>query len=157
MNIKSHTTLDLIITGNEVHNESEEINALSDFYYAFNNREIFRMEQSWLNSSTISMNNPIGGIRRGWEEIGKGYLKIFSGKARVYVEFYDFTIHHVENMFFATGRERGEYIVDTISIPLFIRTTRIFTFHSGKWRQIHHHGSIDDPELLKKYQEAVLK
>ena len=26
----------------------------------------------------------------------------------------------------------------------------------GRWRQVHHHGSIDDPESLKAFQKAVL-
>jgi len=27
----------------------------------------------------------------------------------------------------------------------------------GKWKQVHHHGSIDDPRLLAQYQSAVLR
>lgn len=115
------------------------------------------MEQSWLNTDEISMDNPIGGIRRGWEEIGNGYNKIFNGKAKVYVEFYDFSIHKTENMFFATGRERGHFKTDEIEISLAIRTSRIFIKLKKEWKQIHHHGSIDNPELLKSYQEALLK
>ena len=26
----------------------------------------------------------------------------------------------------------------------------------GRWQQVHHHGSIDDPDLLSRYQRAVL-
>jgi hypothetical protein len=115
------------------------------------------MEQSWLNTDEISMDNPIGGIRCGWDEIKMGYDKIFNGKAKVYVEFYDFSIHKTENMFFATGRERGYFKTNEIEIPLAIRTTRIFIKSNDEWKQIHHHGSIDNPELLKTYQDAVLK
>jgi hypothetical protein len=102
------------------------------------------------------MDNPIGGIRRGWDEIKNGYAKIFNGKVQVQVEFYDYTIHSTENMFFAVGRERGYFKSNEIEIPLAIRTSRIFIKVDGEWRQIHHHGSIDNPELLKKYQEAIL-
>ena len=55
------------------------------------------------------MDNSIGGIRRGWEEIKNGYAKIFNSKVQVYVEFYDYSIHSTENMFFAAGRERGYF------------------------------------------------
>ncbi|MBF2709533.1 YybH family protein [Flavobacterium soyangense] len=147
----------LIIDGTIFPNENAEINALSKFYKAFNNQDMLLMEQSWLNTAKISMDNPIGGIRRGWDEIGNGYNKIFNGKAKVYVEFYDFSIHKTENMFFATGRERGYFKTEEIEISLAIRTTRIFVLNDGSWRQIHHHGSIDNPELLKSYQEAILK
>lgn len=131
--------------------------ALSLFYNAFNKRSMPLMEQSWLNTNEISMDNPIGGIRRGWDEIKAGYNKIFNGKAQVYVEFYDYTIHKTDAMFFATGRERGYFKTEETEIPLAIRTTRIFILHNGDWKQIHHHGSIDNPDLLKIYQEALLK
>jgi hypothetical protein len=147
----------LTIDGTELLNETTEIEALSKFYKAFNMKDMLLMEQSWLNTDEISMDNPIGGIRRGWEEIGNGYNKIFNGKADVYVKFYDFSIHKSQNMFFATGREQGYFKTDKFEIPLDIRTTRIFILQYGNWKQIHHHGSIDNPKLLKTYQEAILQ
>jgi ketosteroid isomerase-like protein len=157
MNLNSQIISPLVIDGSEIKKDSSEITALSKFYKAFNNQDMLLMEQSWLNTEDISMDNPIGGIRRGWEEIGKGYDKIFKGKAKVYVEFFDFSIHKTPTMFFVTGKERGYFKTDTIEIPLAIRTTRIFILVDGNWRQIHHHGSIDNPDLLKTYQEAILK
>lgn len=148
---------ELIIDGIELPNESAEIKALSEFYHAFNTRDMQLMEKSWMNTEEISMDNPIGGIRRGWEEIGNGYNKIFNGNAKVYVELYEFSIHKTENMFFATGRERGYFKTEEIEISLAIRTSRIFINLNKEWKQIHHHGSIDNPELLKSYQETILK
>lgn len=136
--------------------EGEEL-ALSHFYKAFNTQDIHLMEQSWLKTEEVSMDNPIGGIRRGWQEIFDGYKLIFNGPARVYVEFYDFSIHSTKSMFFATGREKGYCRINETTLELVIRTTRIFKKSRGKWLQIHHHGSIDNPELLKKYQEALIK
>lgn len=147
------------ITGNENVEELKdvEISALVVFYNAFNERNMDLMETSWLNSDEISMDNPIGGIRRGWDEIKQGYHKIFNGKAKVYVEFYDFSIHKTKDMFFATGREKGFFKVDEIEIPLKIRTTRIFLRSNNVWKQVHHHGSIDDPVLLEEYQKTVVR
>ncbi|WP_444660216.1 hypothetical protein [Flavobacterium columnare] len=48
-------------------------------------------------------------------------------------------------MFFATGREQGYFKTDQIEIPLAIRTIKIFILYNGNWRQIHHNGSIDNP------------
>jgi SnoaL-like domain len=143
------------IDGSETNHYSEEEKALSLFYKAFNKRDIGLMSQSWLNTDECSMDNPMGGIRRGWEEISKGYKRIFDGPAKVYVEFYDFTIHKTGHMFFATGRERGYFKVDKTEVPLDIRTSRIFILLGTAWRQIHHHGSIDNPALLKAYQDAL--
>jgi ketosteroid isomerase-like protein len=146
-----------VINGNEIYFNNEEEQALCDFYKAFNARNLLLMEQCWLNTEEISMNNPIGGIKRGWKEIRNGYNKIFNGETAVFVEFYDFSIHKTENMFFATGRERGYFKTSDAEIALAIRTSRIFIRDDGAWKQIHHHGSIDNPALLKSYQEAILK
>jgi phage gp16-like protein len=41
-------------------------------------------------------------------------------------------------------------------VPLSIRTSRVFAFQPNHgWRQMHHHGSIDDPAALAAYQDAV--
>ncbi len=96
------------INGSETDpNSNEEFAILHNFYKAFNFRNMLLMESVWLNTDEISMDNSIGGIRRNWKEIKNGYDRIFNGKAEVYVEFYDFTVHKTDEMFFATGRERG--------------------------------------------------
>ena len=148
-----------IITGQENIQDSQniEILALIKFYKAFNERNMNLMQNVWLNSTESSMNNPLGGIMRTWKEIESVYDKIFNGKAKVYVEFYDFTIHKTEDMFFATGREKGYFKIDEREIRLAIRTSRIFKKINGEWKQIQHHGSIDNPKLLNTYQEIVRK
>ena len=74
----------------------------------------------------------------------------------MYVEFYDFSLHATEKMFLVTGRERGFFETDDIKMEFAIRTSRVFIKENKDWKQIQHHGSIDNPELLKKYQDAVL-
>ncbi len=101
------------------------------------------------------MDNPLGGIRRGWGEIGQVYEKLFNGPARVYVEFYDYTLHESSDMFYAVGRERGHFTLRGETIDLAIRTSRIFRRIGGEWRQVHHHGSIEDGKLLVDYGNAV--
>jgi len=55
------------------------------------------------------------------------------------------------------GRERGELNVTGQRMRLAIRTTRVFRRDRNRtWCQVHHHGSIDDPQMLAAYQEAVL-
>ena len=92
---------------------------------------------------------------RGWEEIKSVYERIFTGNAKVYVEFYDYTIHQNDEMFFVVGRERGEFRIGETVIDLSIRTSWIFQLLDGEWRQVHHHGSIEAPELLARYQQAI--
>lgn len=102
------------------------------------------------------MDNPLGGIRRGWTEIRGVYERLFSAPALVYVEFYDYTLHETAELFYAVGRERGHITCAGETLALAIRTSRIFRRTQDGWRQVHHHGSIDDPGLLARYQRAVL-
>ena len=67
-------------------------------------------------------------------------------------------LHEAGDVFYVIGRERGELDVNGRRMPLAIRTTRIFRRDADKrWRQVHHHGSIDDPHVLAAYQDAVLQ
>ena len=58
-------------------------------------------------------------------------------------------------MFFVVGRERGEFCLGETRVELAIRTSRIYQLIDGAWKQVHHHGSIDNPDLLAEYQSAV--
>jgi hypothetical protein len=42
-----------------------------------------------------------------------------------------------------------------VTLDLRIRTTRWFVKSDGRWRQLHHHGSIEEPALLADYQRAI--
>src|SRR5918996_430961 len=145
------------ITGKEDEAKaSAPIQALVQFYRALNHGDIDMMADNWAQTDDIAMDNPLGGIRRGWSEIRPVYEKIFNGPAEVKIEFYDYTIHESGDMFYAVGRERGHLRLGDSHLDLAIRTSRVFRKMNGRWRQVHHHGSIDDPELLELYQMALL-
>ena len=129
--------------------------ALSAFYRAFNGRDIDAMARNWHDGADAAMSNPLGGIARGWPAIRAVYRRIFEGKARVRVEFHDYTLHEAGDMFYAVGRERGLLERDGLRLEPAIRTSRLFRRIGGSWRQVHHHGSFDDAALLAAYQEAV--
>ncbi|MCL4510362.1 MAG: nuclear transport factor 2 family protein [Bacteroidetes bacterium] len=144
------------ITGKEEQgNLSTPYQSLVQFYCAFNSGDMKMMSENWWQSDDIAMDNPLGGIKRGWEEIQPVYERIFNGSAEVYVEYFDYTIHETSEIFYAVGRERGYFRLGEEEITLAIRTSRIFRKVNGHWKQSHHHGSIEDPQLLAKYQAAV--
>lgn len=144
------------ITGKETEGElSTPHEALAQFYRAFNSGDMTIMSENWWQSEEIAMDNPLGGIKRGWAEIQPVYERLFSGSVEVNVEFFDYTIHETMEMFYAVGRERGYFRLDGDETALAIRTSRIFKRIDGRWKQVHHHGSIEDPKLLAKYQTAV--
>jgi len=129
--------------------------ALNQFYKAFNTGDMKLMQENWYNDENIAMDNPLGGIKRGWGEIKLVYARIFNGKAKVYVEFYDFTIIDLDGGFVAIGRERGFVEIKDKKLELAIRTSRIYKLIDGNYKQVHHHGSIENPVLLQEYQELV--
>lgn len=151
-------TIQEAITGSEIRQgKSTPYEALVEFYDAFNNRNLPLMQENWANTEAIAMDNPLGGIMRGWKDIKAVYQRIFEGQAKVYVEYYDYSIHEAGDTFYAVGRERGSFETENQKIELAIRTSRIFQKIAGEWKQVHHHGSIESPELLKTYQDLVKK
>jgi ketosteroid isomerase-like protein len=133
----------------------EPLGALIEFYRAFNTRDLRLMHDNWVTSEEASMAHPLGGVRRGWADVREIYERIFRSAAAVNLEFHDYTIESLGDIFCAFGREHGTIHRDNVSMDLRIRTSRLFRFSEGRWRQIHHHGSIDNPELLLRYQAAI--
>jgi hypothetical protein len=62
-----------------------------------------------------------------------------------------------EEMVVFAGMETGQFTRQGLTLPLTIRTSRIFYFSRelGCWYQLHHHGSIDNPKQLDAYQKAI--
>ena len=144
------------VTGREeLGDVSEPRQALAQFYKAINGRDVALMEKNWDSSPEAAMDNPLGGIKRGWPEIRKTYERLFSTRGTYRFEFWGYTLHQSGDVFWAVGRERGYLTRDGETLELAIRTTRLFRRTGGRWRQIHHHGSIEDPQMLGRYLAAV--
>ncbi len=129
--------------------------ALSQFYQALNRRDLRLMEQNWDDSLEAAMDNPLGGIKRGWPQIRETYQRLFQITGSYSFEFWDYTLHRGGDVFWVVGRERGRLQTDDETFDLAIRTSRLFRWNNGRWRQIHHHGSIEEPQMLARYQAAV--
>ena len=71
------------------------------------------------------------------------------------MEFYDYTIVEMDGGFVAIGRERGSVEIKGEILDLAIRTSRVYKLVDGSYKQVHHHGSIENPDLLKAYQALV--
>lgn len=132
---------------------------LETFYYSFNNKDIDTFKKVWYNNDLIQLNNPLGGIVRGINPIVEVYDKIFNSQAKVWVKFTDIIYYASDEMIVFAGTEIGEFSTYNETIPLKIRTSRIFGYldNEKRWFQLHHHGSIDNSDLLYKYQNAVKK
>lgn len=69
------------------------------------------------------MDNPVGGITRGWDDIQTVYERIFSGAADFWFECHDSSYHDAGEIFYVVGRERGEYRSGDTTLQMAIRTT----------------------------------
>jgi len=144
------------ITGKEdLGDLSQPEQALAQFYKAFNSRDLAMIDANFAASDEVAIDNPLGGIGRGADVPHKMYETVFRSPADVHVEFWDYSIDRVGDVFWAIGRERGTYRDGDAVKDLNIRTTRVFCRIDGRWRQVHHHGSIEDAKLLADYQNAV--
>lgn len=132
---------------------------LESFYYGFNNKDLDTLKRVWYKDGLIQLNNPVGGIVRGVDSIMKLYDKIFTSQASVWVRLTDIVYYATAGMVVFAGTEIGEFASNGETIALKIRTSRIFGYPDNEksWFQLHHHGSIDHPDLLYKYQTTVGK
>jgi ketosteroid isomerase-like protein len=130
--------------------------ALESFYYAWHHRDADTLRAVWSDDPLAQLDNPVGGILRGGDAIAGLYQQAFAKAADVRVTFGDVIAYHGQGDAVFAGRETGSYATpDGAPTPLEIRTTRYFRYADGRWRQYHHHGSIDDPDALRAYQQAI--
>lgn len=144
------------ITGQEqIGDPAQPLYALAQFYRALHSRDLALMEQNWDSSHEAAMDNPLGGIKRGWSEIRATYERLFAAPWEYSFPFWDYTLHRAGEVFWVVGRERGRLTRGEQVVDVPIRTTRLFRLAGGRWRQVHHHGSVEEPVVLARYLEAV--
>jgi ketosteroid isomerase-like protein len=130
--------------------------ALESFYYAWHHRDADTLRAVWSDDPLAQLDNPVGGILRGGAAIAGLYQKAFASPTEVRVTLGDVIAYHGKGDAVFAGRETGSYTTpDGTTASLQIRTTRYFRYADGHWRQYHHHGSIDDPDALRAYQQAI--
>ena len=127
--------------------------ALESFYYALNHANLAVLRAVWTDHPLAQLNNPVGGILRGGTAVADLYGRIFAGSMRLEIEFGDVVEYLGAGHAVFAGRETGHY--GPARTPISIRTTRYFRYVAGHWAQFHHHGSIDDADALRAYQQAV--
>jgi hypothetical protein len=116
---------------------SSPVGALAEFYRAFNARDLRLMQANLAGGDEPVMDNPLGGILRGWRNIQTTYERFFGhSNKRVGVEFFDYTIRDLGRAFVAIGRECGALEGTCPNLDLAIRTTRIFVWDGSRCRQL---------------------
>lgn len=129
--------------------------AIHRFYKAFNEKDMAAMARIWSNTEDVTAQNPAGGTRRGWSDLQWVYEKVLGSPAGITAEFYDYTIHVAGEVFWSVGRERIFMNQNGEAVVITVRITRIFRRVDGVWRLVHLHGSFEDPDMLREYQQAT--
>lgn len=131
--------------------------ALETFYYGFNTPDLSALRHVWAPDEHVLLCNPIGGRTVGIEAITALYSRLLLSSDSVWVELSDIIEYRTAESVQFAGREHGAFSIAGEEVTLVIRTTRAFHYRGAAegWRQVHHHGSIDNPELLAAYQRAV--
>jgi ketosteroid isomerase-like protein len=129
--------------------------ALETFYYAWHNRDAAALRACWSASPFAEIDSPSAGTVRGGEAIARLYQRAVASPADIRLSFEDVVAFYGESDVVYAGRESAIYTArDGSTVPVEIRCTRYLRYEGGHWRQYHHHGSIDDPDALRSYQQA---
>ncbi|MET7400164.1 nuclear transport factor 2 family protein [Dactylosporangium sp. NPDC005572] len=134
------------------------IAALETFYYALNHGDLDVLAQIWSDDDLTQVDNPVGGIVRSGPAIVELYRHLFESGMQLEITFTDAATYWTPGAAMFAGRELGHYTnAEGERVPMEFRTSRYFTWHPRheRWRQIHHHGSLDDPVALHDYQVAA--
>jgi ketosteroid isomerase-like protein len=92
--------------------------------------------------------SPLADVVRGWSEVRRAYVGLFSGRMTITTEFFDYTLHRSGEIFYAVGRERGQTAVGDRTLHQTARATNIFRRgKDGTWKLVHHHVSVAGPKL----------
>src|SRR6266404_2311435 len=100
--------------------DGSALDALIDFYRSFNASDLNALAANWADGAAPRMDNPIGGIRRGWPAIREGYAELFDGPATVHVAFHAFTSQGGGDWHLFVGREKGLCKTPTVNLDLRI-------------------------------------
>ncbi|WP_329261559.1 nuclear transport factor 2 family protein [Actinoallomurus sp. NBC_01490] len=146
------------LAGTTLRGREGAVAALETFYYALNSADLDTLAEVWSDDELAQLDNPVGGIIRSGAAITELYRRIFSSGMDLSVTFTDAATYVTADTAVFAGRERCEYTdAEGTRVPVEFRTSRFFAWVPGeeRWRQIHHHGSADDPGALRAYQAAV--
>ncbi len=122
----------------------DPVQALAQFYRAFNTRDVDLMDRSWDHSPDTVVVSPLVGLLRGWPTIRSAYELAFHERGGPVTEFFDYTLQASGELCLAVGRERAHVTVDGRSVRVTGCATNVLRrSKDGTWKLVHHHISLD--------------
>ena len=117
----------------------QEIN--SEFYHAFENLSIERMERLWKHEDNIVCIHPGWGLFTGWLAIRESWITIFSNTEMIKFIITNTKVRVFENVAVVVCLENIETLVNGEILRLGVVATNMFEQIDNQWLLIHHHGS----------------
>ncbi len=117
----------------------QEIN--SEFYHAFENLSIERMERLWKHEDNIVCIHPGWDLFTGWLAICESWITIFSNTEMIKFIITNTKVRVFENIAIVVCLENIETLVNGEILRLGVIATNMFEQIDNQWLLIHHHGS----------------
>ena len=117
----------------------QEIN--SEFYHAFENLSIERMERLWKHEDNIVCIHPGWDLFKGWLAIRESWITIFSNTEMIKFIITNTKVRVFGNVAVVVCLENIETLVNGEILRLGVVATNMFEQIDNQWLLIHHHGS----------------
>ena len=113
----------------------------SEFYNAFENLSIERMEGLWKHEDNVVCIHPGWDLYTGWLAIRESWITIFRNTEMIKFIITNTQVRVSDNLTVVVCLENIETLVNREIVRLGVIATNIFEQMENQWLLIHHHGS----------------
>ena len=113
----------------------------SEFYHAFENLSIERMEGLWKHEDNVVCIHPGWDLFTGWLAIRESWITIFRNTEMIKFIITNTTVRVFDNIAVIVCLENIETLLNGEIVRLGVIATNIFEQMENQWLLIHHHGS----------------
>ncbi len=113
----------------------------SEFYHAFENLSIERMEGLWKHEDNVVCIHPGWDLFTGWLAIRESWITIFRNTEMIKFIITNTKVRVFDNIAVVVCLENIETLVNGEIVRLGVIATNIFEQMEKQWLLIHHHGS----------------
>ena len=113
----------------------------SEFYHAFENLSIERMEGLWKHEDNVVCIHPGWDLFTGWLAIRESWITIFHNTEMIKFIITNTKVRVFDNIAVVVCLENIETFLNGEIVRLGVMATNIFEQIENQWLLIHHHGS----------------
>jgi hypothetical protein len=113
----------------------------SEFYHAFENLSIERMEGLWKHEDSVICIHPGWDLFTGWLAIRESWMTIFHNTDMIKFIITNTKVRVFDDIAVVVCLENIETLVSGEIVRLGVIATNIFEQMESQWLLIHHHGS----------------